>query len=129
MLAELKKTAAFLLVLAVIFSLFSMPVSAEEGNCGANLKWTLADGVLKSAVAIDHALDILTRGGAHGGGQRVNKLAAVAREELHLVLGGLVGAEQAVFFVIAAAVDACGEKIIQREDLLRTRFGKTALCA
>ena len=47
MLAELKKTAAFLLVLAVIFSFFAMPVSAEEGSCGANLKWTLTDGVLK----------------------------------------------------------------------------------
>ncbi len=42
-----KKTAAFLLIFAVIFSLFAMPVSAEEGTCGANLKWTLTDGVLK----------------------------------------------------------------------------------
>lgn len=42
-----KKTAAFFLIAAVIFSLFTLPVFAEEGTCGSNLKWSLTDGVLK----------------------------------------------------------------------------------
>ena len=44
---KIKKTAAFFLIAAVIFSLFTLPVFAEEGTCGSNLKWTLTDGVLK----------------------------------------------------------------------------------
>ena len=44
---KIKKTAAFFLIVVVIFSLFTFPVFAEEGTCGTNLKWSLADGVLK----------------------------------------------------------------------------------
>lgn len=40
---------------------------------------------------------------------------AVAREELNGLLGRLVGAEQAVFGVVAAAVDASVEQIVEAE--------------
>ena len=45
--------------------------------------------------------------------------AAVAGKELDLVLGGLVGAQQTVLFVVAAAVHRRGEDLVQTVDRLR----------
>ena len=54
---------------------------------------------------------------------------AVAREELNGLLGRLVGAEQSVFGVVAAAVDALIEQIVEAEHDLRTRDLEQALAA
>ena len=54
---------------------------------------------------------------------------AVAREELDGLLGRLVGAEQAVFGVVAAAVDASVEQIVEAEHHFRARGLEQALAA
>ena len=41
------------------------------------------------------------------------------RDRLYAVLGGLVGAEQAVIFIEAASVHGLGENLVQADHLLR----------
>ena len=45
-----------------------------------------------------------------------NEALAVAGEELYFILGGFVGAEKTVFFVVAAAVNGGGENIVKSEN-------------
>ena len=47
---------------------------------------------------------------------------AVAREQLDLFLGRLVGAEQTVIGIVAAAVHGSGQKVVKPEDNARTRL-------
>ncbi len=56
-------------------------------------------------------------------------LALLPREEFDLVLGGLVGAEQTVPLVAAAAVHGFGENVVQPEHCFRAVFEKDALGA
>ena len=57
------------------------------------------------------------------------EILALPGKELHLVLGGLVGAQQSVLAVVAAAVDGGGHDIVQAEDLLRPGGQQAALGA
>ena len=49
----------------------------------------------------------------------VHEGLAVSGEQLYAVLGGLVGAEQAVIFIEAASVHGLGENLVQADHLLR----------
>ena len=54
---------------------------------------------------------------------------AVAREELDGLLGRLVGAEQAIFFIVAAAVHALREQVVKTQHDLRAAGLQQALAA
>ena len=75
----------------------------------------LAHRVLEGAVAVDHNLHMLAGLGEHLGLDGLHQVLAGAGEQLHLVLGGLVGAQQAVGLVAAAAVDGGGHDVVQGE--------------
>ena len=64
------------------------------GVCGAHDRVgqlpDLAHGVLKGSVAVHHDLDLSARGAAQALCKRVHKAAAIAREQLHAFLRGLV---------------------------------------
>ena len=109
--------------------LSDQPLSAGGGNDRVSKLPDFPDGILKRAIAVDHAFDVFARRLAHSLGKRGDKLGAVAGEELHLILRRFVGAEQAVLFVIAAAVHARNKQIVQRKNLFRAGFCQAALCA
>ena len=85
------------------------------GDDGVSELPDLADGVFERTVAVDHGLDVLAAGLAESLAQLLSNGHAVAREELNGLLGRLVGAEQSVFGVVAAAVDASVEQIVEAE--------------
>ena len=62
-------------------------------------------------------------------GNGLHKPLTIPGEQLHSILGSLIGAKKAVFLIIAAAIDRRGEKLVQRIDLLRTGGQQAALGA
>ena len=74
-----------------------------------------ADGILEAAVAIHHHFHVLAGGGQQSILQLVHKFIAVMREQLHLVLGGLVAAQDAILRVIAAAIHGGGHDIVHAQ--------------
>ena len=79
------------------------------------------DGVLERPVTVDHDLHVLTGLLEEPLLDRLHQPLAVPGEELHLLLRGLVGAQQAVFLIIATAVHRGVEDLVQAEDPLRSR--------
>ena len=78
----------------------------------------LAHRILEGAVAVDHDLHVLAGGLQQLVLDVLHQTLAVPGEELDLVLGGLVGAQQAVAGVVAAAVHRGGEDLVQAEHTL-----------
>ena len=77
----------------------------------------LARRVLEGAVAVDHGLDLDAGALQQLGLDALGHGLGVLREELDLVLGGLVGAEQAVLRAVAAAVHGGVEDVAEGEHV------------
>ena len=89
----------------------------------------LAGRVFERAVAVDHGLDALAGGLAHGLADGLRHGLGVPGKQLHTVLVGLVAAQQAVLGVIAAAVHRGGQQIVQPQHHLRAGGGEQTLAA
>lgn len=79
----------------------------------------LADGILEGTVSVYHSFDPFAGCGAKACADSLSNLLSVVGEELHYALGGFVGTEKAVFFVVSAAVDRCAEDIAEGETHVR----------
>ena len=89
----------------------------------------LALRVLERAVAVDHDLDVLAGRIEYALLNLEHEVAALAREELDLILGRLVRAEQSVFFIAAAAVHRSVHYLVKTAYDLRAGFEQNALSA
>ena len=94
------------------------------GDHGVGQLPDAADGVLKGTVAVDHDLHLDAALLLDAGLDGVHHGLAAAGEELELFLGGLVGAEQAVLVVVAAAVHGGGHHVGQGVDGLPGHGGQ-----
>ena len=75
----------------------------------------LAHRILERAVAVHHHLDVPAGALLHHFLHVLDESVAVAREQLHRLLGGLVGSQQSVLRIEAAAVDRRAQDIVERE--------------
>ena len=79
----------------------------------------IADRILKGAVSVYHSLDPFAGCGAEARADSLGDILSVVGEELYHALGGLVGTEKAVFFVVSAAVHRGVEYIAEGETHVR----------
>ena len=87
----------------------------------------LTHGVLKGTVAVDHDFHMLAGGLQDALLNVLHQILALTGEELDLVFGSLVGAQEAVLLIAAAAVDGSGHDIVQTANTLRTGSLEQAL--
>ena len=89
----------------------------------------LAFRVLEGSVAVHHHFHVLARGLEDAFLDVQHQRLAVAREELDGALGGLVGAEETVALVVAAAFYGGVEDIVQPEHYAGAEIAQDALGA
>ena len=95
------------------------PRGVSRGNHGVRKFPYLADGILERAVAVHHDFHHSARLFQQYLLHSFHELVAVPGEELHAVVGGEVGSEDAVIGVIAAALDGSVHYLVHGDDLLR----------
>ena len=89
----------------------------------------LADGILEGAVALNHDFHMLAGSLQHLLLNGVHQVLAVAGEQLDLIFCSLVGAQQAVLFIVAAAVDGAVHDLVETKYTLCTGSLQDALGA
>ena len=89
----------------------------------------LANGILECAVTVNHYFNLLAGCVVDFFLNCFNQRLAVAGEELYLLLGGLVGAEQTVFCVESTSVYGCGENLVKTVNSGCTCCAEKSLCS